>query len=316
MILTCPACTTRYFADDAAIGPNGRNVRCAACGHSWFVEGQLLLEQTAPDDLLPTPRAAVRAPLSRAEVERMRQAGDPASPAARIRARETERRRQDGLRAAALAWGGAGVTLAATAGAAVALHEDVARIWPQAASAYAAMGLHVNVYGLEFGELEITREYDGPTPVLVVSGTIRNLTPEAKGAPALRFALRDGAQAEVYRWLVSMEGEVVPPGGAVAFSTVLDNPPGQAEELEATFASAAELNGGAIPMLPLGRRGFDPLQTSDEPLVPLEDAPPEAEPPPMASGDAGAPAEPVLRAGPLQTAPDSERPVTLAALRR
>ena len=37
MILTCPNCETQYFADDSTIGESGRTVKCAACGHSWFV---------------------------------------------------------------------------------------------------------------------------------------------------------------------------------------------------------------------------------------------------------------------------------------
>jgi predicted Zn finger-like uncharacterized protein len=35
MILTCPACDTKYVVKDGAIPPGGRNVRCASCKHSW-----------------------------------------------------------------------------------------------------------------------------------------------------------------------------------------------------------------------------------------------------------------------------------------
>jgi predicted Zn finger-like uncharacterized protein len=35
MILTCPSCGTHYVVKDGAIPPAGRQVRCAACKHSW-----------------------------------------------------------------------------------------------------------------------------------------------------------------------------------------------------------------------------------------------------------------------------------------
>ena len=35
MILTCPACGTQYVVKDGAIPPQGRQVRCASCKHSW-----------------------------------------------------------------------------------------------------------------------------------------------------------------------------------------------------------------------------------------------------------------------------------------
>ena len=38
MILTCPACDTKYVVKDDAIPPGGRQVRCASCKHSWHQE--------------------------------------------------------------------------------------------------------------------------------------------------------------------------------------------------------------------------------------------------------------------------------------
>jgi predicted Zn finger-like uncharacterized protein len=40
MILTCPNCGTQYVVKDDAIPPEGRQVRCAACKHSWHQDPQ------------------------------------------------------------------------------------------------------------------------------------------------------------------------------------------------------------------------------------------------------------------------------------
>jgi len=42
MILTCPACDTKYVVKDDAIPPGGRQVRCAACKHSWHQDPEPL----------------------------------------------------------------------------------------------------------------------------------------------------------------------------------------------------------------------------------------------------------------------------------
>jgi len=39
MIISCPACATRYVVPNSAIGVDGRVVRCAKCRKSWFQEG-------------------------------------------------------------------------------------------------------------------------------------------------------------------------------------------------------------------------------------------------------------------------------------
>ena len=36
MIVSCPACSTRYLVDEQNLGATGRMVRCGQCGHSWY----------------------------------------------------------------------------------------------------------------------------------------------------------------------------------------------------------------------------------------------------------------------------------------
>ena len=40
MILTCPNCGTQYVVKDGAVPPQGRQVRCASCKHSWHQDAE------------------------------------------------------------------------------------------------------------------------------------------------------------------------------------------------------------------------------------------------------------------------------------
>src|SRR3954452_10530605 len=58
MILTCPECGTQYVVKDGAIPPEGRQVRCAACKHSWHQE---------PNEMTPAFEAEAAADASPGE---------------------------------------------------------------------------------------------------------------------------------------------------------------------------------------------------------------------------------------------------------
>jgi predicted Zn finger-like uncharacterized protein len=48
MIISCPSCATRYDVDDDRFSPDGRSVRCAECGESWFVPAPRPIEDLMP----------------------------------------------------------------------------------------------------------------------------------------------------------------------------------------------------------------------------------------------------------------------------
>lgn len=246
MILTCASCATRYYADEASIPPQGRQVRCAACGNTWRVERELVLDNGGG----PAPATFIDEPqLSREQIERARKAaGLTASPTQQARARQIQRQRLENYKAAAIAWGGAGAALAAVLAVAVIFRGGVSQVWPQAASAYAAMGLDVNITSLEFSDLAITRNVDAASPTLTVSGAIRNIGAKAKAPPVLRFGLRDQNADEVRSWLVSLPGGPIEPGGARQFQSVLTAPPLSAVDLEASFATAKEAKKAPPPV--------------------------------------------------------------------
>jgi predicted Zn finger-like uncharacterized protein len=243
MILTCTSCSTRYFADDAAIGPAGRTVRCAACGFAWFAEAQLELRTTA--DSSEARAEAAPEPLTRERVERLRRAAEQPGPApsaaAKFRAQQAERMRMERARAAVVVWGATGAALAASAAGMVVFRQDVAEVWPRSASAYAALGLDVNVYGLEFYDLSVERAFDGPTPILLVSGEVRNIGRENKPVPPVRISLRDTQSHEIFELINLVTEAPLAAGESAPFQIRVENPPSDAVDLEATFATFAEL---------------------------------------------------------------------------
>ncbi len=275
MILTCTSCSTRYYADDAAIGPAGRTVRCAACGFSWFAEPQLELRAAAAEvpSMMRAAEEPAREPLTRERVERLRRAAEQPGPApsaaAKFRQQQSDRMRRDRTRAAVMVWGATGAALAASATGMVAFRQDVAELWPRSASAFAALGLDVNVYGLEFYDLAVERDYSGATPVLVVSGEVRNIGRDDKLVPPVRVSLRDTNSHEVMDLVNAITDQPIAAGAAVPFQIRVENPPTEAVDLEATFASFGEMSmaGGPAHVSPTPAAPQGELLL-DEPLDP------------------------------------------------
>ncbi|OIQ97134.1 hypothetical protein GALL_208330 [mine drainage metagenome] len=61
MIVTCPSCATHFSVPEEALGPRGRTLRCARCGHKWH-QDPLVPADEVPLEMAPAPAARPVAP--------------------------------------------------------------------------------------------------------------------------------------------------------------------------------------------------------------------------------------------------------------
>jgi predicted Zn finger-like uncharacterized protein len=230
MILSCPSCSTRWFVAEDAIPPEGRDVRCASCGHQWRADGVMTLDTSAPANLRPIG-------LSRTDVERMRLAAGRTSATQEVRAMAAARQRSRRTRVALAAWGSVGAVFAGVLVTAAMFRVDLVRIWPQGAAAFAAVGLDVNVYGIDFEELTVERRLTEDGSVVVVRGKLVNTSNAPRETAPIRIALLDAQGAEVLAWTIPAPQAKLARGEAVPFSGEAINPPSNAQTVEATFDS-------------------------------------------------------------------------------
>lgn len=234
MILICPSCETRYVTSEASLGASGRNVRCAACDHSWFVKAPETLNSNAPVDN--------DSGLTRAQVERLRQkavqnASTGSGPHAELREKQAKRRQRNRVFAATGAWVVSGLTFAGVASGAVNYRQGVVEFWPKTASVYAMMGMEVNRFGLEFGDIQAHRSFDGTTPVLTITGSASNTSEKHRPSPIVRIGLRNEHGEVVHVERVNLLDNVVAPGQNSTFTAHIISPPMDSFDLEAKFES-------------------------------------------------------------------------------
>ena len=111
----------------------------------------------------------------------------------------------------------------------------VVRHFPQSASLFAAIGLPVNLRGLYFENVRSTAEVHDGVTVLVVEGTIVNLTTRTLEVPRLRLSLRSGAGHEVYAWTALPPKGTLSSGNGLPFRARLASPPPDGRDVIVRF---------------------------------------------------------------------------------
>ncbi len=224
MILTCPECETQYFADDNTIGGDGRSVKCAACGHAWFVRADGSQGSQSQEE-------------TRSGHQRYLQL-------------VSKRRKKQSRLAATLVWSVmATLAVAAIIGAYV-YRDGVVSIWPKSASLYRVLGLEVNRFGLDFENIERSRELVGTMPVLSVAADVRNITTTVRQAPAVRVGLLDEYGKEIAFMLAEVVPADIPAGEVGRFRAVLENPPVESYQLDLRFVPRDEAGPVSPPAAP------------------------------------------------------------------
>jgi len=135
------------------------------------------------------------------------------------------------------------LTLVGINAALIAWRADVVRIVPQTASLYAALGLPVNLRGLEFQDVKISTEDEGMN-VLVVEGNIVSTSRRTVEVPKLRFSVRNAAGNEIYAWTAQPGRGVLGPGENLPFRSRLSSPPAEAHDVLVRFFNAHDVSGG------------------------------------------------------------------------
>jgi predicted Zn finger-like uncharacterized protein len=265
MIITCPHCQTKYQVTYEAIGSAGRKVQCAHCQEAWQ---QPPIEKDPPtpaakqafeaivedglDDALAAEEKAVAADLAKRvakEEEARLQADAGKIDPAVIRTRQRAfSRRQHAIWAEqplARLRRGARVVMALTLCAVLATayfgRVQVVQRYPAMAGIYEAVGLGVNVIGLDFTDVTTLRTLRDGKEVLIVSAQIIGLESRPVPVPAVVVTLIGANGQGVYEWSVTPAVRDLMVGERATFDTQLTLPPGDAARVRLSFAGGSSI---------------------------------------------------------------------------
>jgi len=240
--IICPECAATYQVPDAALGA-GRKVRCAACKTLWLARPSASAMAAGPaveaEAIIATPDEAV-APPPPAPVAAPPASKPPAPRGSRQRpwhqriAAPSRPRAARGPMLAALAFGLVVV-------AAVGLRATIVHHVPETGRVFAALGLPVNLTGLELSGIKSGVMTEDGVELLVVQGEIANVSKVARTVPRLRFAVLDAKGVPLYAWTAQSDARQLQPGERQTFRRRLASPPPEGREVLVRFAGKADL---------------------------------------------------------------------------
>ena len=214
MIVTCPACSTRYLVDPRALGSAGRTVRCANCANTWHQGPPEDFPQSVdlqPDEPGPSLSSARFPP----------PALPPPAPSGLF---TTGRLLLLGLIVVGII-------------AAVVARASVVALFPPSARFYSLVGLSVLPPGggLDIRKTTPRRDVENGVPVLIVEGEIANVANVAIDVPKLKVTLNDSDDNVVQSWTFTVAEPRLMPGASEPFRTSIQRPSTSATKVFVEF---------------------------------------------------------------------------------
>ena len=218
MLITCPTCATRYTVSAASVGPEGRKVRCAKCGHTW--QQYRVPERSGPDPrMMDDDATELRMPTR----ETRSLGGDKAS-------------RGRGGRRLPVGWIAFGVVVVGLLAGGVLARTAIVELWPPSARLYALVGLPVDPpgAGLKFQGVRSEHRVENGAALLIVEGRIVNDSDRERAVPKLRAVTLDAEKKPLKTWTIEPSQNGLLPGEVAIFQSA-EPDPGAAAEVMITF---------------------------------------------------------------------------------
>ena len=219
MIVSCPTCSTRYTLSDESLGTDGRKVRCARCGHTWW---------QMPDRAEPEPVAA--------DAPTEIRTAKPAKPAAKTKVKPPKAPRAKPARSTVIGFALLGVLVAGTLAGGYFGRDAIVRSWPPAALFYETIGMPAEPpgFGLELRNIRSEQKLEGGKTVLLLDGEVANTTDVERSLPPLRAVTFGTDHKPLQSWTIEPSAPVLLPGAVVSFHHSQPDP-GPVTEVTITF---------------------------------------------------------------------------------